>query len=167
MNIQEKLNLIKGKPCWGVLAGYPNSSYIHLHFGKKIEREKIIPNNKLPYNLDTYNGEYHLGIFCAWRLQNGNVPITGSCEPNNLDGPLVKGLQNIVNKEVTEVEIIDECGDLRVKFGDLCLNVFCNYTGNEDEEYCVQDDTNWSLRSGGKSLIEVEQGCRIIVNESE
>jgi hypothetical protein len=161
MNIQERLNLVKGKTCWGVLAGFPNASYIHLHFGERIEREKIIKNNNLPYDLDKYNGEYHIGIFCTWRLQRDNRPITGSCESNKVDGPLVKGIQNLINKTVSSIEIIDECGDLKIKFGDLCLNVFCNYTGNEDEDYCIQEDSNWNLTYKGDIIVEVECGCKI------
>jgi hypothetical protein len=125
----------------------------------------VINNEKLPYDLQKYEGEYYIGIFCAWRLQQGKVPITGSCEPNNHDGPLVNGVKRLVNEKVTLIEIIDECGDLRIQFDDKVLNVFCNYTGNEDIEYCVQDNINWILRSKDKDLVVVEQGCRLVVNE--
>jgi len=100
--IQEILDLLKRKKCWAVLAGYPNASIIYLHFGAKIRREKIINNDQHQYGLQEYQGEYWLGIYCDWRLQQGNKPITGSCErqftkaKNYLKMKLLKGEKDYV-----------------------------------------------------------------------
>jgi hypothetical protein len=124
----------------------------------------MINNARLPHDLQEYEGEYWLGIYCNWRLQQGSIPITVPCKPNNPEGPLVKGVNKIVNKIVSSIRMIDECGDLRIEFGDLTLNVFCNYTGNEDIEYCFQDDVNWLLKYKNKRVY-VEQGCKIRFEE--
>ncbi len=162
MNINH-LDFLVGKMCWGFLAGPPTGSIIHLHLGEKLKRERIIPNDKLKFGLDQYIGEYHVTIYCDWRLQKGNVPITGSCEPNNPDGPLVSGLHSIIGRKITSARFIDVCGDIQLQFGDIILNVFCNYTGNEDDEYCFQDESNWTLRSKGKNFIDVQKGCKIVI----
>lgn len=157
------LDILVGKECWGFLAGEPTASIIHLHLGEKLKRERIIYNDNLPFQLGRYIGECHITIFCAWRLQKGAVPITGSCEPNNMDGPLVAGLCKILNRKITSARIIDACGDLQIEFDDITLNVFCNYTGNEDEEYCFQDESNWTLSSKGENIVDVQRGCKIVI----
>jgi hypothetical protein len=160
--LQKELSLIKGQICWAVLAGPPNGSFIHLHFGGMIERDRPIPNKNLPYGLDRFKGEYHLGIYCEWRLQKNGKPITGSREPNELDGPMVKGLSRLIGKSIISVAITDDCGDLEIAFEDMCLKVFCNYTGNVHEEYYSQSELNWFLHSRGERFIEVKQGCKIV-----
>ncbi len=162
MEIDNIMNQFVGKVCWGVLSGPPSASHIHLYLGEKIKNEKFLPK-KLPYELDKYDGEYHLGVFCEWRLQSNGHVITGASEPNNLDGPLVTGLKRIINKKITKVELTDDCGDLTVFFDDIYLKIFCNYTGNEDSEYFEQDETNWFLSFRGAIVIEVQQGCNIVV----
>lgn len=147
----------------GVLAGSPNGSFIHIHLGVKNTNEIIINNPNLPYELGKYTGEYHIGVYCSWRLQENGRPITGSCEPNYQDGPMVNGLKKLIGKKVTSIVMVDECGDLNVNFGSLSLKIFCDFTGNEDEEYCSQSYFNWFIHFNGKSILEVEKGCQLII----
>lgn len=164
MTFQKTLNLLIGKVCWAVSAGEPSGSTIFLNIGEKIKLDKPINNKKLKYGLNKYDGEYVIGIFCEWRLQKKNKPITGSCEPNTPNGPLIKGLKIIVNKKITNIKLTDDCGDINIYFNDIYLKVFCNYTGNASKEYCFQDETNWELVSKNKILLEVQQGCKKVIH---
>jgi hypothetical protein len=162
--IRKKLELVVNKKCWGITAGYPIASIVNLHFGKKIEREKEFKNKNNKYELYKYYGEYIISIYSDWRLQTKIKPITGSCEPNIVEGPMIKGLERLINKKINDIQILDECGDLLISFGNLYLKVFCNFTGNEDNEYCFQDDMNWTLSYKENCLIKVERGCKIVCN---
>jgi hypothetical protein len=162
-DIQNKLDLLKGKICWGVLSGEPNASIIFLHIGEKIKREKNINNNNLPYNIDKYKGEYVIEICCSWRLQNGGKPITSSSEPNFKNGPLVKGLQKIVDNKILSIEITDDCGDLSIILDNYWLKIFCDNTGNDDPDYYFQEDLNWEIRFKNDDFISVKKGCEIII----
>jgi len=164
IGIDNMIKELSRKQCWGISAGPPNGSYIVLHFGERIKRNYPINNKNLLYGLDKDVGEYGLGIYCAWRIQKGGVPITGSSESNHQGGPLVEGLLNILNKSIDKIEIVDECGDLALDFDDVLLKIFCSNTGHENDDYCVQHESNWVLFHRGKAWIEVERGCKWVVH---
>lgn|GEM_PF-1179733 len=159
-------NLI-GKKCWGYSAGYPTAQEVFLQIGEKVLREKPLTAKKWKYGLEKYKGEYRIGVSSEWRLQTKKRPITGSCEPNHKDGPMLKGLEKVVNKKITDIRITDECGDLLIVFGNVYLKVFCNYTGNDDENYYIQDDMNWGLWEGDGLLMYVEKGCKIVCKSNK
>jgi len=50
---------------------------------------------------------------------------------------MLKGLERLINKKIKDVQLLDGCGDLLISFGNLYLKVFCNFTGNEDNEYRI------------------------------
>jgi len=112
-------------------------------------------NTKLPFSLDEYSSEFHLGVHCSWRLQKGCHPITSSCEPNGLYSDC---FIQILEKNVTDIVIDPELGDLRIVFDDVILVVFCDQTGHEDAEYYEQSDSNWFIQKRGEDWIEVEKG---------
>lgn len=117
MNLQGKLDLLVGKKCWGILAGSPNGSFISIHLGEKMGNEIVVNNPNLPYELGKYSGEYQIGVHSSWRLQENGSPITGSCEPNYQNGPMINGLKRLIGKKITSITLLDECGDLRIDFG--------------------------------------------------
>lgn len=162
--MNELLQQICGKKCWGISAGAPNGSYVTLHFGEKIARDHPISNKNLLYGLGEFAGEYRLGIFSTWRLQTNGKPITGSSEPNGHGGPLDEGLLRLLNSTITNIRMTNSCGDLNIGFGRIYLKVFCSNTGNGDDDYYAQHESNWVLSRMGKPWIEVERGCNLKVN---
>lgn len=159
---QEKLAILVGRRCLGVVAGSPNRQVIQILLGETVDSA----DNDSSRKGAKFSGMFILGVYCDWRLQKHGRPITGSCEPDNIDGPLVRGVQQLAGETVTAVEVTDECGDINLRFGDTLLKVFCTYTGNEDEEYYPQWDVNWYLDCAGKRLAEVQKGCRIVIYDS-
>lgn len=162
---EERLGLLIGESCWGVLAGVPNGQVIYLNFGEKIEEEVPVHNPDLPYDLGKYQGEYVLGVYCNWRLQAKGRPITGCCEPNDLDGILVRSIRELVGESVSGIEVMDECGDIAIQFGEKTLKVFSVYTGNEDEDYLPQWEINWYLSYRGNHIVTVTRGCEIVLRD--
>lgn len=160
---REKLNALLNKRCWGVVVGAPSAQIVHMHFGEKVERDKPIKNPTLPPDLRSHYGEFTLAIYCHWRLQENSRPITGSCESNEDEGILVKSIKGLVGESVSQVELIDECGDIAIHFGTKTLKVFCVYTGNEDEDYWPQWHTNWYICHRMDPVVEVIQGCQIVL----
>jgi hypothetical protein len=129
------INTLCSKICWGIVAGEGTGSTIALDFGEKIPRKKKILNPTLTDEQKKYTAELSLFISCAWRIESDNKVICGSTDPNANDGPMVRGLKNLVDHKVDSIHVLLPSFDLSLLFdGFLWLRVFCDQTG-EVEEY--------------------------------
>jgi hypothetical protein len=111
----------------------PNAGAIaYLYFGKKVR------DGKFRDGRPRYTGEYVLGVFCAWRLENDRTMVTGSMDDVGIDGPMQRGLDRVRGARVTAVSLRGQFLDAEVAFDDgSMLRVFC-----DDPDR----DANWTIR---------------------
>lgn len=130
-----------GKICWYVLAGGCTGSVFDLYLGQQYPRVPI-DNDALPVHVREHEPEFSLLVRCAWRLDGQIGPITGWCEPNGNDDPLVLGLLTLVDSTITNVSVVPTGLDLILTFSNgSILRIFCDLTRNVAPPHV----TNWSL----------------------
>lgn len=133
VEFSKSLNSLIGQPCWGVVAGKGTGSVISLHFGNKIPLPQLIKNPHLSDDLQKYEGEMILFVKCVWRIDSEVEVICGCWEDNTKDGPMLKGLQNIVDQKVESIELSLPAWDLAIHFSNLMvLRIFCDQTDLSD-----------------------------------
>ena len=129
-------NLI-GQPCWSVLAGLSTGSNVSMQFGDRIPRDRPIKNSALTEEERNYDGKYGILVMStAWRLEKGSEVITGWTDSNELNGPMVQGLDQIIGSHVEEVLITEPGLDMELVFSNsIRLKIFCNQFGDGDDNY--------------------------------
>lgn len=151
-DLTDRLNDLKGLPCWGFSAGPNTGSDVDFHFGEKLLRDQA-QGERLAGRPATYDGERNLWIFCAWRLDSDMAVVCGSDDDNSVDGPMIRGLRNIENAEVVAVEVRPPAFDLDIRFSNgLILHVFCDGTGSWD------DSSNYGIYWEGQGVIVGPRG---------
>jgi len=128
-NFISELNVLKGKECWGIIAGKGTGHNVSIQFGEKILRKNVIPNDYLSDDQRMFKPEFSLFIESSWRLDSIDKVICSSDDPNDNNGLLVNGLKNIVNKKILSIEVLKPALDLVIEFSDLFfLKIFCDHT---------------------------------------
>ncbi|MEM9103847.1 MAG: hypothetical protein AAGB12_16185 [Pseudomonadota bacterium] len=158
MNINTYIDLLKGKLCWSVVAGPGTGSVVKLGFGGKNKRNKPLKNAKLINEQRCFKPELELMIHCAWRLLKSDIVICGWRDSNELEGNMLKGLNQLNNKTVESIRLSKNTYDLDIYFeNDICFQLFCDQTNDYDS------DENFTLfmnpgtcTIGLKSIIEVD-----------
>ena len=145
-------DFINNLTCWYVTCGGSPGSVFRICLGAMIPRAKPLSNPKLSDQFRSNAPEYSIMAYCAWRLDSPAGVITGWLDPNEEDGPLVKGLDSLVGEKITRVELISPGWDLMLNFtGDKALRIFCDATN------FTFRSTNW-LIYGTEFYIECERG---------
>lgn len=133
-SLAESLEGLIGVPCWSVVAGRGAGSVIALDLGKKLLRRKPLRNPKLTQEQRTYEGEYQMMIYCAWRLDSPDRVICGSGDSNEEGEAMIEGLMRLIGSNITAVRLVDPALDLVVEFDQsLQLKVFCDETDTTDD----------------------------------
>jgi hypothetical protein len=139
------------KTCWCTVAGEGVGSIFQLYLGGKIPRQKPKTNKMLRDDARWNDAEYSLMVWCAWRLDGSQKPITGWLEPNDNAGPLVSGLVQLEGETVVDVRVHSPAWDLALEFsGQKTLQVFCDATRG------TQRTENWSLLGPNDLCLAVE-----------
>jgi len=138
-NLKEKLKAqllqLVGKRCWGIVAGDGSGSIISLCIGDKIKRKKPIENPTLTKDVQEYDSEYRLLLFCVWRLDSDKKIICGAWDDNSQGGKMLKGLNMLVGRKITQVNVCEPALDITISFsGYVRLKVFCDQI-NEIDKY--------------------------------
>jgi len=145
-----------GKPCWYASCGAAVGSSFQLAFGERLPRRRALsnPNHSVDYREN--EGEANLLVWCTWRLDGVNTPITSSDDDD--DERLTTSIEQLVGQTATKVNIELPGMDLHVEFNNGSkLHVFCDrMTGESGSE------SNWELWMQKKVHV-VELGC--IVSE--
>jgi hypothetical protein len=145
---------LRGKPCWSFYAGPSTGSHVDFDFGRKVPR--VVPmlgNRNLTDDQKFHEGEMSLFIECAWRLDSDEEVICGSTDSNEKGGPMLIGLQSVLNRVVEDVDLRKPAFDLTLRFrGDLSLRVFCDQTNLED------DDSNYTFHAKDRIYIVGSRG---------
>lgn len=127
-------HLIK-KECWGFVAGKGTGSVIVLDFGNKMKRDRPLKNPHLTQEQRENSAELSLLVQCAWRLDANDRVVCGAWDSNEVDGPMLTGLQEIVDRAVCSVVADVPSMDLTLRFdGGMCLKVFCDHVNVDEAE---------------------------------
>lgn len=150
------LKKLVGKPVWGIVAGSGTGSVVSLMIGKKIPLDKKLSNPHLTPDEREFEGEFSFLIQAPWRLDEGLNVLAASYQDNAKGGPMLKGLERIRNKVITEVVCISAGLDFALIIdGIYTLDIFCANFGETDDFYTFfTPEKSYTIRMEGKILVE-------------
>jgi hypothetical protein len=135
-----------GLRCWYVACGGAAGPSFSLAFGEKVPRAAALTNPAHSEEYRRYEGEANVLVWCSWRLDGPEGPLTSS--DDTADG-IQRGLARLRGAKVRRVSLTDKTWDLRVTFGNrLKLTVFCDHVPGDPSF-----DGNWELWLRDQALI--------------
>jgi hypothetical protein len=159
--LKSRLNLFIGKPVWTVTGGGSAGSTLLIYLGDKVRRDRRIENPDFSEEEREYEGELHLMISCAWRVEMEGIGVVSGSRDNE-DEIMLSGPRKLIGETVAEVSV-SSLLDLLVTFsGGVRLSVFCNrHTDNPDIDICydlyIRDEEVCSVGSGVIFLDRTEE----------
>jgi len=152
------LDRLANEMCWGATAGEGTGSIVNLHIGKKIPRQIPLKNAHLSEDIRKYDSQLGLLIECSWRLDSKSDVTCGWTDSNEEGGPMLSGLQQIVDQKVKRVVLSLPALDLAIEFANsMVLRVFCDRTDpTEDSGNYVLFLPEWTYAVRLKSKLERE-----------
>ena len=143
-NIYEELGRLipslKGLECWYVSCGGAAGSTFQLALGDRIRRSVPLKNLGASEEFRQFEGELGLYVWCAWRLDGSDGPLTSW---DDTDESVKAGLTRLIGTRIRSIEVMPPAWDVNIKFSNsLCLHVFCDHVPGEPSF-----DGNWDLRT--------------------
>jgi hypothetical protein len=143
------------KKCWYVSCGGSVGTTFQLVLGDKVRRDVPVRNPAHSDDFRNYEGEANLYVWCSWRLDSPEGPLTSSAGEQE---HVVLGLEDLVGRAVIDVRVDLPGWDLHLQFsGGRNLHVFCDQIAGDS---CSR--TNWDLVLTDKS-IDCEASSKIVV----
>jgi hypothetical protein len=122
-----------GRQCWSFSASINTGSHVVLDIGRKIRRKRPLRNPRISEEERLYEGEFNLYITCSWRLGWKEKVLCGGEDDNSNEGPMQHGLQYLLGRRVTSVNLERPGLDLELRLeNDLSLRIFCDEFGIEE-----------------------------------
>jgi hypothetical protein len=148
-NIPEELArlsaALKGLECWYVSCGGAAGSTFQLTLGGKVRRPVPLKNPAHSEEFRQFEGEVGLFVWCAWRLDGTDGPVTSWDDTNE---SVEAGLKKLIGSRIDAVEVVPPAWDMNIKFSNsLCLRVFCDHVPGEPSF-----DGNWDVRTREMSI---------------
>ncbi len=129
-----------GLPCWRV-GTY--KSLVTLYLGRKLI---VRPQSGPRQHRRSETGDAALIVWCSWRLDGRESPITSS---DDTETALHDALQRLVGTSIVSVKVLPPAWDLCVEFSNGCiLRVFCDYVPGDPSF-----DDNWEVRVRDERLV--------------
>jgi hypothetical protein len=155
-NIPEELARLipslKGLECWYVTCGGAAGSTFQVVLGGKVRRPVPLKNPAHSEDFRQFEGEVGLYVWCAWRLDGSDGPVTSWDDAN---GSVEAGLKKLIGSRLEFVEVVPPAWDMNIKFSNsLCLRVFCDHVPGDPSF-----DGNWELTTQNV-VIAVGPGTR-------
>jgi hypothetical protein len=127
------LRALLGVECWGWMAGSGTGSMATIHFGRKIKRSKPVESKSLRDALKFYTGEYCLYLEeCEWKIIADSVVLGSSASSNNREGKMLRALESLVGRRVTDLEFETDSKDFVLHFDGGCrMKIFCHTHSEE------------------------------------
>jgi hypothetical protein len=148
---------LKGLECWYVSCGGAAASTFQLALGKKLRRARPLKNTAHPEEFRQFEGEAGLYVWCAWRLDGVDSPLTSW---DDTQESMQAGLTKLTGARISAVVSIPPAWDLNIEFSNaLCLRIFCDHVPGDPSF-----DGNWDLTRGDKA-IAVGPGAKFRIDE--
>ena len=140
------------RTCWNVGCGGAALTTFELALGEKVPRSIVVPNDALSYDIRHYEGEANLLVWCSWRLDGPDAPLTSWDDTvENVE----RVLEGLVGRTIEHVRVDLPGWDLHLDFtGGLRLHVFCDHVPGDPSF-----DGNWTLYLTNK-LISIGVGSK-------
>ncbi len=143
--LAELLPSLKGLECWYVSCGGAAGSTFQLTFGEKVRRPLPLRNSGHSEEFRQFEGEVGLFVWCAWRLDSPDGPVTSW---DDAEGSVEAGLGKLMGSRIGSIEVIPPAWDMNITFSNLlCLRVFCDHVPGEPSY-----DGNWDVRTQNLSI---------------
>jgi len=149
------LESLIGRSCWYASHGESVGATFSLAFGKKVQRKHPLQNEAHRSDFRHYEGEYALYVWCTWRLDGPDAPISSSDDTHDRIG---RALGSLIEKKVLAICRDLPGWDLRIDFsGGLVLRLFCDHVDGDPSF-----SGNWELCTPGRTVvIDVNSKCRV------
>lgn len=143
------------KKCWYVSCGGAASTTFELALGKKVRRGFVVRNPAHSWDFRNFEGEANLLVWCTWRLDGANGPLTSS---NDTVEHVVAALERLTDKTIVDVRVDLPGWDLHLEFsGGLRLHVFCDHVPGDPSF-----DGNWELTLTNRCIaIGIGSKCEV------
>jgi hypothetical protein len=122
------------------MIGPAAGSWFKLDFGKKLERETPINNDKLREEQRKFIGEYTLWVrMTGWRLYLDKKCLCHCNDSNANGGPMDMGLRQLEEKKLLHFEFGKSPAELRLDFSEGYRLVLSDWEGvkPEDDAYTL------------------------------
>jgi hypothetical protein len=129
---------IRGLPCWSVSCGGCTLPTFQLALGDKVRRPGPLKNPAQSEEYRQFEGEANLLVWCTWRLDAAEGPLTSSDDD---EAGITTHLGRLSGATVEAVAVTSPALDLTISFsGSLTLRVFCDHVPG-----APSFDGNWDL----------------------
>jgi len=129
---------LRGLRCWYISTGGAAGSTFKLALGSKVPRLHPLKNPAHSDEYRQFEGEANLLVWCAWRLDGPNGPLTSWDDGK---ASVVAQLGKLVGRAIDSVVVVAPAWDLTVGFSDgFILRVFCDHVPGDPSF-----DGNWDL----------------------
>jgi hypothetical protein len=144
-DVARAASALEGLPCWYVSTGGAVGSTFKLAFGRKLPR--AVPVNNLAHSEEfrRFDGEVSILVWCAWRLDDRDRPITSW---DDVEDSVGRGLRSLIGASVESCKICPPAWDAEIVFSNgLCLRIFSDHVPG-DPSFSV----NWDFKTQSARL---------------
>jgi hypothetical protein len=129
---------LEGLTCWYVSSGGAAGSTFQLALGGKIPRSRPLTNPAHPEEYRRFEGEANLLVWCAWRLDGEDRPLTSWDDSSET---VSQELGRLAGLRVEAVALARPAWDLALRFsGGLHLQLFADHVPGDPSF-----DGNWEV----------------------
>lgn len=155
VDLLAEVERLVGKVCWYVSTGGAASTTFQLAIGSRIPREFWMPNTAHSDEFQKFRGEFDLFVWCAWRLDGADGPLTSW---DDVDEIAAQTLELLVGQKIASVNVKPPSWDLTIAFDrGHKLKVFCDHVIGDPSF-----DGNWDLLMPEKEIyIGASSRCKI------
>jgi hypothetical protein len=124
--------------CWYASCGGAAGAAFQLALGEKVPRRIPVKNPMHSAEYCHFEGEANLLVWCTWRLDAPDRPVTSS---DDTAKALTQGLQKLVGATIESVSLTAPAWDLTLEFSNLlALRIFCDHVPGDPSF-----DGNWEI----------------------
>ncbi|MCI0463037.1 MAG: hypothetical protein L0Z62_39320 [Gemmataceae bacterium] len=136
--LEQLVASVRSLRCWYVSCGGAAGPTFQLALGDKLPRRTPLKNLAHPEEYRRFEGEMNLLVWCSWRLDAPDRPLTSS--DDSPEG-VARELGNLVGASVEAVSLTAPAWDLVLSFsGGRLLRIFCDHVPGDPSF-----DGNWEL----------------------
>jgi hypothetical protein len=157
---REVVDSMRRRKCWHVTAAPANLSTFELFLGEKVPRDPVLRDYLVARHdradeADEFEGEANLMVWCTWRLDGKEAPLSSSDDTSE---HVAEAMQALVGREALDARVDLPGWDLHLTFsGGLALHVFPDHVPGDPSF-----SGNWELFLRDKIIaIGVGSTCTI------
>ena len=102
---------LEGLRCWYISCGGAAGATFQLAFGDKVHRAAVLKNPAHSEEYRHYEGEANLLVWCTWRLDGPEGPLTSS---DDVQEGVVRSLAQLQDAKVRSVSLTPNSWDLHL-----------------------------------------------------